>query len=232
MKRLFTVLMLVTTMIFAAEYLIDYQVAPNEVVSGRVHNQQVTLRQNGRLVICRLREIRKDEQAYVSDTFPKEDPYHDLDMIKVMDIDGVGKLFIFYRDIDVRPVYKVVENRVVKWMTRKRLLPSEIPKDPRWSGPKYVEPMHVGPFQIQHPDEESPQTIVLPPEPKPAETAKEELLECWHAVVYLVTKDGYAQGVLAFRDAAWDTVFDRNTIWGGYQFLSKDKVIDIKDIVK
>lgn len=227
MKRLFTALILVTTMIFAAEYLIDYQVAPNEVVSGRVHDKQVTLRPNGRIVICRLREIRNDEKAYVVDHFPGEDPYHNPDMVKVMDIDGIGKLYIFYRDIDVRPVYKVVENRVVKWVPRKRLLQSEIP-----GALRYVEPKPSGPFKIQHPNGRAPQTIALPPEPKPAEAAKEELLECWHAVVYLVIKDKYVQGVLTYRDAAWDTVFDKDTIWGGYRFLSKDKAIDIKDIVK
>lgn len=229
MKKLLVLSAFIAIFAFAAEYLIDYQVAANEVVSGRVHNQQVTLRPNGRLVICRLREIRNDEKGYVVDNFPGEDPYHNPDMVKVMDIDGVGKLYIFYRDIDVRPVYRVVENRVVKWVPRKQLLQSEIPGALRYVGPK-----PSGPFQIQHPDERSPQTIVLPPEPKPAETAKEELLECWHAVVYLVTKDGYLQGVLAYRDVAWDTVFDKDTIWGGYRFATpKDqKTIDISKLLK
>lgn len=228
-KLLFTVLVMLTVAAVAAEYLIDYQVAADTVVSGRVHNQQVTLRPNGRLVICRLRDIRKDEQAYVSNTFPNEDPYHNLDMIKVMDIDGVGKLYIFYRDIDVRPVYKVVENRVVKWVMRKRLLESEIP-----GALRYVEPKPSGPFQIQHPDEVSPRAIVLPPEPKPSETAKEELLECWHAVVYLVTGEDYVQGVLAYRDAAWDTVFGEDTIWGGYHFATPkdEKTIDIGELLR
>ena len=169
MKKLLVLSAFIAISAFAAEYLIDYQVAANEVVSGRVHNQQVTLRPNGRLVICRLREIRNDEKGYVIDNFPGEDPYHNPDMVKVMDIDGVGKLYIFYRDIDVRPVYRVVENRVVKLVPRKQLLQSEIPRALRYVGPK-----PSGPFQIQHPDERSPQTIVLPPEPKPAETAKED----------------------------------------------------------
>ena len=228
MKKLFILSAFITVFAFATEYLIDYQVAAGEVVSGRVHNQRVTLRPNGRLVICRLRDIKPHEQAYALERFKGEDPYHNLDMIKVMDIDGIGKLYIFYRDIDVRPVYKVTENRVVKWVPRKRLLESEIPGELRYVGPK-----PSGPFQNQHPDERSQQTIVLPPEPKPAETAKEELLECWHAVVYLVTKDDYVQGVLAYRDAAWDTVFPKDTIWGGYQFaVPKQDTIDIGELLK
>ncbi len=228
MKKLFILSAFIAIFAFSAEYLIDYQVAAGEVVFGRVHNQQVTLRPNGWLVICRLREIRDDEKAYVIDHFPGEDPYHNLDMIKVMDIDGIGKLYIFYRDIDVRPVYKVVENRVVKWVPRKRLLESEIPGALRYVGQK-----PIGPFQTQPSDERSPQAIVLPPEQKPSEIAKEELLECWHAVVYLVTKDKYVQGVLAYRDAAWDTVFPKDTIWGGYQFaMPKKDTIDISELLK
>lgn len=194
MKKLFTTLILMTTLASAAEYLLDYQVVFGNIVSGKVHNQQVSLRPNGRLIICRLRDIRPDEKAYAADHFKGED-LHNLDMIKVMTIDSIGKLFVFYRDIDVRPVYKVIDSRGVRWMSKEQLSHPETT-----SGLQIVDQTNVN----------------LPPKPKNLEKQEERLLECWHAVVYLVQGNDYVQGVLSFRDADWDSVF--KDIWGDYHF--------------
>ena len=231
MKHLFVLFAGFASLLISAEFLIDYQVSADKVISGRVHDQQVTLRQDGRMVICRLRDIRPDEKTYVVLNLKGEDPNHNLDMIKVMPIDGVGKLFIFYRDIDVRPVYKEESNRVVKWKPAKSM--------------RKFKSAAAGPVPVKNVSNTAIQLLVgpykanVPPEPVVEEEPQEDvLLECWHGVVYLVDeKDGdYAQGVCAFRSELWDEVFGKESIWGGYHFAVPDKkdekTIDIHELLR
>lgn len=94
-KFLLIVIMAACSAMFAEEFRIDFQFSPTTKLAGRIHGGLMILNDNGRRIVCRIRNSTVQERNWLAE-YPKDSSQ--AMYMRTTVIDGVGKVLMLIRE--------------------------------------------------------------------------------------------------------------------------------------